>query len=76
MGIEPISKTLQMFLAEALEHASPYFPTLKLLVSEFSGFLFATLWILLLEKVILITSIGLKGNLSFISLHQWVINPY
>jgi hypothetical protein len=45
-------------------------------VSEFSGFLFATLWILLLEKVILITSIGLKGNLSFISLHQWVINPY
>ena len=24
MGIEPISKTLQVFLAEALEHASPY----------------------------------------------------
>jgi NADH:ubiquinone oxidoreductase subunit 2 (subunit N) len=45
-------------------------------VSEFFGFLFVNLRILLLENIILITSIGLKGNLSFIPLHQWVINPY
>ena len=40
MRIELTTETLQVFLAKALVHASPNFPTLRLLVSRFIGFLF------------------------------------
>jgi hypothetical protein len=38
MRIELTTETLQVFLAKALVHASPNFPTLRLLVSSYIGF--------------------------------------
>ena len=52
MRIELTTETLQVFLAKALEHASPYFPTLRLQVSSHIGFfIFKNLLGIPVEKV-------------------------